>query len=311
MSQRFGLASEWVHRARRRFGRERARRFLARRERFVQERALMYLAWRGRLGYEPGLVPPFELLQTEGIDNLEEWFRGAEEWGMLLRVYGRLRDDSDVLEIGCGLGRVAFALRYVLSQQGAYHGFEICRDKVEFLRQKFSATYPNFHFHHDDVHNTDYNPTGTIRPEHYRFPYEDASFDLIYAASVFTHLLPAAAEQYMRESARVLRPQGRCVFSFCLLDCYRPGQPRPLGFNDPIFSVDQPYGDRGDDFAVSDPQNPEYISAYRLGLVERLAAQADLRLAQPPLPGVWSGSSPNWVGTQDVVVLVKSSAGPA
>jgi SAM-dependent methyltransferase len=293
MSQRFGLASEWVHRARRRFGRERARRFLA--------------GLRGpKLAYEPKLIPP---LEREGVECLEEWFRWAEEWSMLLRIYGQIRRDSDVLEIGCGLGRVAFPLRYVLSQDGTYHGFEISPERVRFLQQNFSPAYPNFHFRHEDIHNTCYNPSGTIRPEHYRFPYEDASFDLIYAASVFTHLLPAAAEQYMRESARVLRPRGRCVFSFFLLDCYRPGQPRPFGFNDPIFNVDHPYGDRGDDFAVSDPLNPEDISAYRLGLVERLAARAGLSLAQPPLPGLWSGNSPNWVGTQDVIVLVKSSAG--
>jgi SAM-dependent methyltransferase len=143
-----------------------------------------------------------------------------------------------------------------------------------------------------------------IRPEHYRFPYVNASFDLMYATSIFTHLLPAAAEQFMREASRVLRPEGRCVFSFFLLDYYRPGQPRPFGFNDPMFNVDHPYGDRGDDFAVSDPLNPEGISAYRLGLVERLAARADLSLTQPPLTGLWSGSSPTWVGMQDVVVLV-------
>jgi SAM-dependent methyltransferase len=293
MSQRFGVAGEWARRARRRLGQERGLRFLAGRR-------------APRLAYEPELIPPIE---REGVDTLEEWFRWAEEWSMLLRIYGQIRRDSDVLEIGCGLGRVAFPLRYVLSQHGTYHGFEICRDKVEFLQQNFSTAYPNFHFHHDDIHNTCYNPIGTIRPEHYRFPYEDASFDLIYAASVFTHLLPAAAEQYMRESSRVLRPQGRCVFSFFLLDCYRPGQPRPLGFNDPIFNVDHPYGDRSDDFAVSNPENPEDISAYRLGFVERVAAQAGLRLAQPPLPGLWSGSSPTWVGVQDVVVLIKSSAG--
>ena len=191
MSQRFGVAGEWARRARRRLGQERGLRFLAGRR-------------APRLAYEPELIPPIE---REGVDTLEEWFRWAEEWSMLLRIYGQIRRDSDVLEIGCGLGRVAFPLRYVLSQHGTYHGFEICRDKVEFLQQNFSTAYPNFHFHHEDIHNTFYNPIGMIRPEHYRFPYEDASFDLIYAASVFTHLLPAAAERYMRESSRVLRPQ--------------------------------------------------------------------------------------------------------
>ncbi len=264
-----------------------------------------------RIAYEPELIPPIRLMRTEGMDVLEEWFRWAEEWSMLLRIYGQIRRDSQVLEVGCGLGRVAFPLRYVLSREGAFHGLEICREKVEFLQQTFPKAHPNFHFQHADIHNTFYNPGGTIRPEHYRFPHEDASFDLIFAASVFTHLLPAAAEQYIREASRVLRPEGRCVFSFFLLDNYRPGQPRPQGFNDRIFNVDHPHGNHGDDFAVSDPGNPEAITAYRLAFIERMAAQAGLRLAQPPVPGLWSGSSPTWVGMQDVVVLVKAPANEA
>jgi hypothetical protein len=56
------------------------------------------------VAYEPALVPPLELMRTEGIDVLEDWFRWAEEWSMLLRAYGDLGDRSRVPEIGCGLG---------------------------------------------------------------------------------------------------------------------------------------------------------------------------------------------------------------
>jgi hypothetical protein len=54
---------------------------------------------------------------------------------MLVRVYGGIRRNSCALEIGCGLGRVAFPLRYLLSADGRYEGFEICRNKVEFLEE--------------------------------------------------------------------------------------------------------------------------------------------------------------------------------
>src|ERR1051325_8056212 len=66
------------------------------------------------IAYQPDLIPPLSLMGKEGITVLEEWFRWAEEWSFLLRIYGRIRMNSHVLEIGCGLGRTAFPLRYIL-----------------------------------------------------------------------------------------------------------------------------------------------------------------------------------------------------
>jgi SAM-dependent methyltransferase len=259
-----------------------------------------------QIAYESDLVSPLDLMRQEGIDVLEEWFRWAEEWSMLLRVYGGITRNSAVLEIGCGLGRTAFPLRYILSSQGSYDGFEICQQKVAFLKRTFHRAYPNFRFIWANIHNTFYNPHGQIKPTDYRFPYPDAAFDIVYAASVFPHMLPEAAAHYLCESARVLKLGGRCVFSFFLLDNYQPAQPRPLGFARPAFNFDHTYGSYGNDFAIVVPDNPEQMTAYRLGLIERLAAQAQLKLAQAPVPGLWSGTTATWVGAQDLLVLVKS-----
>jgi SAM-dependent methyltransferase len=243
-------------------------------------------------------------MKTEGIEVLEEWFRWGEEWSMLLRVYGEITRESSVLEIGCGLGRIAFPLRFVLSEAGTYDGFDICRYKIDFLN-RFHEAYPNFRFYWANVRNAHYNPKGKIEAREYHFPYADDAFDLVYAASVFTHLLPEAAGHYFAESARVLRSGGRCVFSFFLLDFYRRGHPRPLGFADPLFNIDYAYEEYGDDFAVSDPSDPERITAYSRSFIERNVLKAGLKLAQKPIPGLWSGTSSNWVGAQDVIVLTK------
>ncbi len=66
-----------------------------------------YPSW---VAYEPNLIPPPSLMHTEGITVIEEWFRWAEEWSCLLRMYGGLAKQSRVLEISCGLGRTAFPL---------------------------------------------------------------------------------------------------------------------------------------------------------------------------------------------------------
>jgi SAM-dependent methyltransferase len=260
------------------------------------------------VAYEPALVPPPSLMRSEGIEVLEEWFRWAEEWSMLLRIYGKVRRSSVVLEIGCGLGRTAFPLRYVLSDEGSYEGFEVSRPKVEYLERTFHRAHPNFRFTWADVRNTHYNPGGSTPAADYRFPYPERSFDIVYAASVFTHMLPDAAARYFGESARVLEPGGRCLFSFFLLDRYRPGRPRPHGFAREGFDLDHQLEPYGQEFAVAAPEDPERMTGYRLALVERLAAQASLELVCDPLPGLWSGTAENWVGAQDVVVLRRAGA---
>jgi hypothetical protein len=118
-------------------------------------------------------------------------------------------------------------------------------------------------------------------------------------------MLPDATAHYFREAARMLKAGGRAVFSCFLLDHYRPGQPRPLGFAREAFNFDHPYGTYGDMFAIVVPENPEQMTAYRFELLERFAAEAGLSFVQAPLPGLWSGTTASWVGAQDLLVLGK------
>lgn len=253
------------------------------------------------LAWDPALVPPPDVMRREA-QNLEEWFRWAEEWAMTLRVYGGLALDSRVLEIGCGLGRVAFPLRYALLR-GRYLGFDVVPWKIEFLERTFHAAYPNFEFVLADVRNSHYNPGGRFRADEYRFPAEDGVWDVVFAASVFTHMAPENAAHYFREAARVLAPGGRCVFSFFLLDFYRPGHARPLGFARREFDFHLDQSRFEGDFSTISDDDPEYMTAYHTRLVGRLAADAGLALAHDPVPGLWSGTVDRPIGAQDVVVL--------
>lgn len=257
--------------------------------------------------YEPDLLPSPERMRDEGIEVLEEWFRWGEEWATLLRVHAGLGADSDVLEIGCGQGRVAFCLRIVVWGEGSYRGFDINRAKIAALEKRFTPAHPRFRFDYADIHNTHYNPGGTVAPERYEFPYPDAAFDVVFAASVFTHMAPRTTAHYFAETARVLRPGGRALFSFFLLDNYRSGQPRPQGFARPDFDFEHRHSEWDDGVAIAEPRDPERMTAYRLELVEQMARDAGLQVAAPPVAGLWSGSYRRWTGAQDLIVL----SGPA
>ena len=80
------------------------------------------------------------------------------------------------------------------------------------------------------MRNTHYNPGGEIEALRYRFPYDDGQSDVVFAASVFTHMKPENVTRYFAEAGRVLRRGGRCLFSFFLLDNYLPARERPRPF---------------------------------------------------------------------------------
>lgn len=255
------------------------------------------------VAYEPELLPSLSRMAEEGIPVLEEWFRWGEEWSMLLRIYGKLGRRSRIFEIGCGQGRIAFPLRYLLSAEGGYTGFDIDRRKLQFLRSVFPLKHSNFRFELADLRNSFYNPGGRTSPTEYRFPVDDQSQDLVFAASVFTHMLPDNVLHYFREAARALRSGGRCVFSFFLLDYYDPERSRPHPFDAARFSLDHPHAGYGDELAVVEPAVPERMTGYRSSLVARMAAEAGLRFVEDPVPGIWSGAFDNGILAQDLVIL--------
>ena len=136
---------------------------------------------------------------------------------MLRRQCGLLPGHS-VLDAGCGLGRIAVPLTEYLAGEGRYEGFDIDAAAIRWCQENITPAHPNFRFVVSDIHNRRYNPGGTIQPEAYTYPYADAQFDVVLLASVFTHLFPATVRRYLAEISRVLKPGGRCVASFFLLN---------------------------------------------------------------------------------------------
>jgi SAM-dependent methyltransferase len=265
----------------------------------AEEPAPSYPDW---LSYEPRLIPPLAWIRGEAVPVVEEWFRWGEEWSLLLRAFAALRSSDRVLEIGCGAGRIAFALRYYL-EAGEYHGFDPMPDKIAFASGAYWTSHANYHFAHADVRNTYYHPAGRIEPTDFRFPYDDESFDVVFAASVFTHMAPANVAHYFRQAARVLKPGGRCMFSFFLLDNRAQAASRPSIFGQSDFEFTHRLSGWGDEFGFSFLDDPERMTAYSLPLVERFAREAGLSFAREPLMGMWSGRGSGWVSTQDIVVL--------
>src|SRR5262245_51321263 len=152
---------------------------------------------------EDALVPPRKLWLGPD-DPISHYYRWPWEYLAYLTLLADLRRTSSVLELGCGHGRTARGLLDYLRSPGRYVGLDVDALRIRDAQQRIESRWPNFQFVRADVFNRQYNPHAVVRAEDYRFPFDDRSFDVIYAASLLTHLLPGGIENYFRECARVL-----------------------------------------------------------------------------------------------------------
>jgi SAM-dependent methyltransferase len=131
----------------------------------------------------------------------------------MLERYG-LRPSSRVLEIGCGVGWLAYGLASRLTEAGGYAGLEVSEVVVRWLNNNYASRLPNFRFDFLDVKNARYRPKGKHKPEHVRFPHADDEFDIACAFNVFVYMTERGITNYLREVARVLRTGGVGLMTF-------------------------------------------------------------------------------------------------
>lgn len=245
------------------------------------------------LGRRNPLTPPKGKVFFGGGD----FDRVGEEYFRYFIELGDLKPDERVLDVGCGIGRMAVPLTRYLSDRGSYEGFDVFPKGIGWCQENITPKYPNFRFRVADIKNKEYNPGGRFAASGYEFPYADSSFDFVLLTSVFTHLLPDEVENYLSEIKRVLAPGGRCLASFFLLnedslDSIRSG----------TSTIDFRHDFGG--YRIKDRETPEAAIAYPEDYVRNLYAERDLAIVEPVHYGAWPGRR-DFLSYQDIVVALR------
>lgn len=246
----------------------------------------------------PGeVLPPRELQDWVGGGGADAYKAiGKEFLGYLVDLCG-LQPGDALLDVGCGSGRMALPLTGYLNREGRYAGFDVSRESIAWCTDNISGSHPNFDFTLVDIQNGAYNPTGKYKSSDFRFPYPDGSFDVALLASVFTHMLPSDVRHYLHEIVRVLKPGGRSLITFFLLNeeslaLIKQGK----GFFK--FEHELP------GYRVTNVEHPEAAIAYPEDFVRWLYGECGLELREPLRYGTWCGRT-NGMSGQDIVIAVK------
>jgi SAM-dependent methyltransferase len=131
-------------------------------------------------------------------------------------IYEATGDDegADILDIGCGAGLLGIAAKPFTCDGGSYTGIDVNKKSIAFCTHQYRLQ--NYHFIHFDIANSVYAPNQASEKK--TWPVDSSEYDVVTALSVWTHLDSQDASFYLREVARVLRPQGKAIISFFVID---------------------------------------------------------------------------------------------
>lgn len=223
------------------------------------------------------------------------FYDGGTYLVQLLQEHAQLSPSCDVLDIGCGCGRIAVFLAKIF-EDGSYTGMEIDEISLRSCMSNSVFSGKNFRFDLMDLYNGVYNPQGKQSDANYVFPYPDESFDIIFLFSVFTHMLPAGVSNYIKETSRMLKPGGRYLATTFLMDYGKRGD---------YISFHHDHGD----YCLLSESIPEKAVGYYLDFFDETFSSNGMKRLSEPLIGPWRDSTaevePTIKHPQDTLVYAK------
>ncbi len=236
------------------------------------------------------IVPPKGLIFTGSGDYLAVGNKFLEYFIQ----YAGLMPHHRVLDVGCGIGRMAVPLTGYLHPEAQYGGFDIVRQGIRWCQKNITVAYPNFHFKYVDVTNDLYRLSGRDARQ-FSFPYTNSEYDVALVISVFTHMVHKEVENYLVEIHRTLHQHGVLFATFFILNDISRSKMKERSFR---FD----YAD--ENCYLMDPEVKSANVAYDESIIEDLIYRTGFTIRHR-LYGTWSGRSESTLDFQDILVLEK------
>jgi SAM-dependent methyltransferase len=251
------------------------------------------------------ITPPVRIrLHAGPFFDSRDYRRSSELNFRALRELSGLQPEAQILDVGCGSGRMAARLTTYLNAAGSYEGFDVGAEPVAWCQNEITVRFPKIRFQVADVQSRRYNPSGTAEGRVFRFPYSDDRFDLAFSFSVYTHMDREGVANYIRETSRVLKAGGMSLATFCLLNedssrIVRDGRSSPI----------LPYEVGA--CRVRDPSDLTSFIAFPESFIRRMYSDAGFEIVEPIHFGSWASGYPRaeldetYGLNQDIVVARK------
>ena len=168
-------------------------------------------------------LPPNHLRIRVGVgnrlfNNQPLYLSAARNFWILAFAKYKINLQACIVDLGCGCGRYAHHLRDFSAAgeefTGEYIGVDIDEEQLDWCRRNFDE---RFRFHLSSDTSTSYKASSPSSAP-FLIPEPDGIADLVFSASLFTHLLEACMANYLRETYRLLKPGGVGYHSVFLRD---------------------------------------------------------------------------------------------
>jgi len=209
-----------------------------------------------------------------------------------------LQPTARVLEVGCGIGRMALGLSAYLARSASYTGLDVMPAALDIARATFQgrAETDRFRFRHLDVYNGWYNPYGAQRARDVELrQYTAGEVDFILMTSLLTHLFPEDAAHYLGQCRAVLAPDGAILTTAWIMDERTKAATRAGRSAIPFRELDG--------YWVESESNPEGALAHEEASLLAAIQAAGLQVVHR-IPGFWSGSV--GLSFQELLVLARA-----
>ncbi|MEW5677196.1 class I SAM-dependent methyltransferase [Flavobacterium enshiense] len=238
------------------------------------------------------LIPPKGMIFIGAGDYLKI----GEQFFAYFQKYGNFTPDSSILDIGCGIGRMAIPFTGYLSSKGRYEGFDIVKMGIDWCTKNISSRYPNFNFRLIPLKNDLYRLDTKEKAADLKFPYENDSFDFVFLTSVFTHMLPEDLENYLEEIQRVLKKNQDCFATFFIIDDTEDSSQNTIARKKFLYNFGNYY--------LMDKNVKEANVAYQKKYIMDTLKKYNFEVSHF-IKGNWSGASETELNEHQDIIIIK------